>query len=38
MRYPDGTRPQSPRCVSCGAVPRLIHELVKEEKAAAKHE
>jgi len=38
MRYPDGNKPQSPRCFSCGAVPRLIHELIKEEKAAAKHE
>lgn len=38
MRYPDGTKPQSPRCSSCGAVPRLIHEFIKEEKAGAKHE
>ena len=38
MRYPYGTMPQSPRCISCGAVPRLIHDLIKEEKAGAKHE
>ncbi len=38
MRYPDGTKPQSPRCISCGAVPRLIHELIKEEKPGAKRE
>jgi hypothetical protein len=38
MRYPNDTRPQTPRCFSCGAVPRLIHEFIKEEKAGAKHE
>ncbi|MFQ5849501.1 MAG: hypothetical protein ACE5JU_02795 [Candidatus Binatia bacterium] len=38
MRYPDGTRPQSPRCFSCGEVPRLICDFIKEEKAGAKHE
>ncbi|MGH7771290.1 MAG: hypothetical protein ACREQA_03555 [Candidatus Binatia bacterium] len=38
MRYPDGTKPQSPRCFSCGGVPRLIHEFIKEEKVGAKHE
>jgi hypothetical protein len=38
MRYPNDTKPQSPRCFSCGAVPRLIHEFIKEEKAGAKHE
>jgi hypothetical protein len=38
MRYPDGeSKHQPPRCFSCGAVPRLIHENIKEEKAAAKH-
>jgi hypothetical protein len=38
MRYPEGdTKYQPPRCFSCGGVPRLIHELIKEEKAAAKH-
>jgi|GraSoiStandDraft_41_1057321.scaffolds.fasta_scaffold3222740_2 hypothetical protein len=30
-------RAHSPVCFSWGAVPRLIHELIKEEKAAAKH-
>lgn len=38
MRYPDGTQPKTPRCISCGAVPRLIPDFIKEEKAAAKHE
>jgi hypothetical protein len=38
MRYPDGTKPQSPRCINCGGVPRLIYEFIKEEKAGAKHE
>ena len=38
MRYPDGTKPQSPRCFSCGDVPRLIHDFIKEEKAGAKRE
>jgi hypothetical protein len=38
MRYPDGTKPQSPRCISCGAVPRLIADFIKEEKAGAKRE
>jgi hypothetical protein len=38
MRYPEGeTKYQPPRCFSCGGVPRLIHEMIKEEKAAAKH-
>jgi hypothetical protein len=39
MRYPEGeTKHEPPRCFSCGAVPRLIHEFIKEEKpAAAKH-
>jgi hypothetical protein len=38
MRYPEGeTKLEPPRCFSCGAVPRLIHENIKEEKAAAKH-
>jgi len=38
MRYPEGeTKLELPRCFSCGGVPRLIHELIKEEKAAAKH-
>jgi hypothetical protein len=36
MRYPEGeTKHEPPRCFSCGAVPRLIHENIKEEKAAA---
>ena len=39
MRYPEGeTKHEPPRCFSCGGVPRLIHEFIKEEKpAAAKH-
>jgi hypothetical protein len=38
MRYPEGeTKYEPPRCFSCGGVPRLIHENIKEEKAAAKH-
>ena len=38
MRYPEGeTKHEPPRCFSCGGVPRLIHENIKEEKAAAKH-
>ena len=36
MRYPEGERNhEPPRCFSCGAVPRLIHDFIKEEKAAA---
>jgi hypothetical protein len=39
MRYPEGeTKYEPPRCFSCGGVPRLIHEFIKEEKAAPKHE
>ncbi len=39
MRYPEGeSKFEPPRCFSCGGVPRLIHEFIKEEKAAAKHE
>jgi len=34
MKYPDGTQPKTPRCFSCGGVPRLIHEFIKEEKPA----
>ena len=38
MRYPEGDQKyQPPRCFSCGSVPRLIHENIKEEKAPAKH-
>jgi len=38
MRYPEGeTKLEPPRCFSCGWVPRLIHQNIKEEKAAAKH-
>jgi hypothetical protein len=38
MRYPEGeTKLEPPRCFNCGGVPRLIHENIKEEKAAAKH-
>jgi hypothetical protein len=38
MRYPEGeTKHEPPRCFTCGGVPRLIHENIKEEKAAAKH-
>ena len=38
MRYPEGeTKFEPPRCFSCGSVPRLIHEFIKEEKPAAKH-
>ena len=38
MRYPEGeAKYEPPRCFSCGGVPRLIHENIKEEKAAAKH-
>jgi len=39
MRYPEGeTKLEPPRCFSCGGVPRLIAEFIKEEKpAAAKH-
>lgn len=38
MRYPEGeTKHEPPRCFSCGGVPRLIHDNIKEEKAAAKH-
>jgi len=38
-RYPERERKhEPPRCFSCGAVPRLIHDFIKEEKpAAAKH-
>jgi hypothetical protein len=36
MRYPEGeTKHEPPRCFSCGGVPRMIHENIKEEKAAA---
>jgi hypothetical protein len=36
MRYPEGeTKLEPPRCFSCGGVPRMIHENIKEEKAAA---
>ena len=36
MRYPEGdTKHEPPRCFSCGGVPRLIHDNIKEEKAAA---
>ena len=38
MRYPDGSKPSSPKCFSCGGIPRLIPDFVKEEKAGAKHE
>jgi hypothetical protein len=35
MRYPEGeTKYEPPRCFTCGGVPRLIHENIKEEKAA----
>jgi hypothetical protein len=38
MRYPEGeTKHEPPRCFSCGSVPRLIPDFIKEEKAAAKH-
>jgi hypothetical protein len=38
MRYPEGeTKHEPPRCFSFGGVPRLIHENITEEKAAAKH-
>jgi len=39
MRYPEGgvTPHEPPRCFSCGGVPRMIHDNIKEEKAAAKH-
>jgi hypothetical protein len=38
MRYPEGeAKYEPPRCFTCGGVPRLIHENIKEEKAAAKH-
>lgn len=38
MRYPEGeTKHEPPRCFSCGGVPRMIHENIKEEKAGAKH-
>jgi hypothetical protein len=38
MRYPEGeTKYEPPRCFTCGGVPRLIHENIKEEKPAAKH-
>jgi hypothetical protein len=38
MRYPEGeAKHEPPRCFTCGGVPRLIHENIKEEKAAAKH-
>jgi hypothetical protein len=36
MRYPEGeTKHEPPRCFNCGGVPRLIHDNIKEEKAAA---
>ena len=36
MRYPEGeTKLEPPRCFSCGGVPRMIHDNIKEEKAAA---
>jgi hypothetical protein len=36
MRYPEGeAKHEPPRCFTCGAVPRLIHDNIKEEKAAA---
>jgi hypothetical protein len=36
MRYPEGeTKHEPPRCFSCGGVPRMIHDNIKEEKAAA---
>lgn len=38
MRYPEGeAKHEPPRCFSCGGVPRMIHENIKEEKAGAKH-
>jgi hypothetical protein len=38
MRYPEGeTKHEPPRCFNCGGVPRMIHENIKEEKAAVKH-
>jgi hypothetical protein len=38
MRYPEGATVEAPRCFSCGAVPRLIYDFIKEEKAGTKHE
>ena len=36
MRYPEGeAKHEPPRCFNCGGVPRLIHDNIKEEKAAA---
>ena len=36
MRYPEGeTKHEPPRCFNCGGVPRMIHDNIKEEKAAA---
>ena len=36
MRYPEGeTKLEPPRCFNCGGVPRMIHDNIKEEKAAA---
>jgi len=36
MRYPEGeAKHEPPRCFTCGGVPRLIHDNIKEEKAAA---
>jgi hypothetical protein len=36
MRYPEGeTKHVPPRCFNCGGVPRMIHDNIKEEKAAA---
>ena len=32
MRYPDGTQPKTPRCISCGGVPRMICDFIKEDK------
>ena len=32
MIYPDGSQPETPRCISCNAVPRLLFDFIKEDK------
>lgn len=38
MRNPDGTKLESVKCFTCGAVPRLLYTFIKEEKPGAKHD
>ena len=32
MIYPDGNRPESPRCIHCNGVPRMLFDFIKEDK------